>query len=82
MTMPTRLTADLDQVRAAYTPIRHIPARSSQYAASLLHIPGKQIAKTVAPRTRKADFARCAPGFLPRESSETSRASWWRSQTN
>jgi Ala-tRNA(Pro) deacylase len=50
MTMPARLTAHLDQAHAAYTPIHHIPARSSQYAASLLHIPGKQIAKTVALR--------------------------------
>jgi prolyl-tRNA editing enzyme YbaK/EbsC (Cys-tRNA(Pro) deacylase) len=50
MTMPARLTAHLDQAHAAYTPIHHIPARSSQYAASLLHIPEKQIAKTVVLR--------------------------------
>jgi Ala-tRNA(Pro) deacylase len=53
MTMPARLTAHLEQAHAAYTPIRHVPARSSQYAASLLHIPGKQVAKTVALRAGK-----------------------------
>jgi Ala-tRNA(Pro) deacylase len=53
MTMPARLKAHLDQAHAAYFPIRHIPARSSQYAASLIHIPGKQVAKTVALRSGK-----------------------------
>lgn len=50
MTMPARLTAHLDQAHAAYAPIHHAPARSSQYAASLLHTPGKRVAKTVALR--------------------------------
>ena len=53
MTMPARLNAHLDQAHVAYIPIHHIPARSSQYAASLLHTPGKQVAKTVAIRAGK-----------------------------
>ena len=30
--------------------VPHVPARSSQYAASLLHVPGKEVAKTVVLR--------------------------------
>ena len=52
-TMPARLKAHLEQAHVSYTPITHIPARSSQYAASLLHVPGKEIAKTVALRAGK-----------------------------
>jgi len=50
MTIPDRLTAHLSQKHIAYDTIHHIPARSSQYAASLLHVPGRQVAKTVALR--------------------------------
>jgi Ala-tRNA(Pro) deacylase len=50
MTIPARLTAHLEQSHAAYFPIHHTPARSSQYTASLLHVPGKHVAKTVALR--------------------------------
>ena len=53
MTMPTRLKAHLDQANVSYTLIPHVPARSSQYAASLLHIPGREVAKTVALRAGK-----------------------------
>lgn len=53
MTMPARLKAHLEQAHASYTRIPHIPARSSQYAASLLHVPGKELAKTVVLRTRE-----------------------------
>ncbi len=53
MTMPVRLKEHLDHAHAAYTPILHAPARSSQYAASLLHIPGREVAKTVVLRAGK-----------------------------
>jgi Ala-tRNA(Pro) deacylase len=33
--------------------VTHIPARSAPYAASLLHVPGGQVAKTVALRAGK-----------------------------
>jgi len=50
MTMPARLETHLEQAHASYTRVPHIPARSSQYAASLLHVPGKVVAKTVVLR--------------------------------
>jgi Ala-tRNA(Pro) deacylase len=50
MTMPARLKAHLEQAHASYTRVPHVPARSSQYAASLLHVPGKEVAKTVVLR--------------------------------
>jgi len=53
MTMPASLKAHLEQAHISYTRIPHIPARSSQYAASLLHVPGKEVAKTVALRAGK-----------------------------
>lgn len=51
MAIPARLKAHLEKARIAYTPVAHIPARSAQYAASLLHVPGKEVAKTVALRS-------------------------------
>jgi prolyl-tRNA editing enzyme YbaK/EbsC (Cys-tRNA(Pro) deacylase) len=47
-TLPARLKAHLEQAHVSYIRIPHVPARSSQYAASLLHVPGKEVAKTVA----------------------------------
>jgi len=51
MTMPARLKAHLEQSHAPYTLVSHIPARSSQYAASVLHVPGRHVAKTVVLRS-------------------------------
>jgi Ala-tRNA(Pro) deacylase len=53
MTMPARLEAHLEQAHISYVRFPHVPARSSQYAASLLHVPGKEVAKTVALRAGK-----------------------------
>ena len=53
MTIPVRLKDHLDQTHTFYVPIHHAPARSAQYAASLLHMPGKEVAKTVAMRAGK-----------------------------
>jgi Ala-tRNA(Pro) deacylase len=50
MAIPARLKAHLEQTHTAYFPVAHAPARSAQYAASLLHVPGKEVAKTVALR--------------------------------
>ena len=52
-TMPARLKAHLEQAHVSYSRTTHVPARSSQYAASLLHVPGKEVAKTVALRAGK-----------------------------
>ncbi len=50
MSMPAHLKAHLEQAHVSYADVAHIPARSSQYAASVLHVPGKEVAKTVALR--------------------------------
>jgi Ala-tRNA(Pro) deacylase len=50
MAIPARLKAHFEQTHTAYFPVTHAPARSAQYAASLLHVPGKELAKTVALR--------------------------------
>ena len=50
MSIPVHLKEHLEKAHASYSPVAHIPARSSQYAASLLHIPGKEVAKTVVLR--------------------------------
>jgi Ala-tRNA(Pro) deacylase len=47
MTMPTSLKTHLEKTHINYSMVPHLPARSSQYAAALLHIPGKEVAKTV-----------------------------------
>lgn len=52
-TMPARLKVYLGQAHVSYIRAPHVPARSSQYAASLLHVPGKEVAKTVALRAGK-----------------------------
>jgi len=48
MLMPERLESHLAQYHIAYSLILHGPAHSAQLAASFMHIPGKQVAKTVA----------------------------------
>jgi len=50
MNLPSSLKLHLEQAHVSYTRVSHIPARSSQYAASLLHVPGKEVAKTVVLR--------------------------------
>ena len=51
MTIPAGLKAHLEQTHTFYTHVSHVPARSSQYAASLLHVAGKEVAKTVVLRS-------------------------------
>jgi Ala-tRNA(Pro) deacylase len=48
MLMPERLESHLEQNHIAYSLILHVPTHSAQVAASLLHFPGKEVAKTVA----------------------------------
>jgi len=48
MSMPAHLKAHLEQAHGSYADVAHIPARSSQYAAYVLRVPGKEVAKTVA----------------------------------
>ncbi len=48
MLMPERLESHLEQHHIAYSLILHVRAHSAQAAASIMHIPGKEVAKTVA----------------------------------
>lgn len=50
MTMSARLKSYLDEHRIHYTLMIHSPAYTAQAAAATLHIPGKELAKTVVVR--------------------------------
>lgn len=50
MAIPARLKSHLDQAQVSYSPVSHVPTTGSQYSAMVLHIRGKEVAKTVALR--------------------------------
>ncbi len=50
MPMSARLKALLDQENIRYTLMTHSPAYTAQAAAATLHVPGKELAKTVVLR--------------------------------
>ena len=50
MLMRKRLESHLDQNQIPYSLILHRPTFSAQVAASLMHVPGKEVAKAVALR--------------------------------
>lgn len=74
MSTPARLKAHLEQAHAGYIRVPHIPARSSQYAASLLDVPGEKVAKSVA--RRKPSLACDTPGFLSCRPEKVGQYSW------
>lgn len=47
MTMSARLKTFLDESNIRYTLMTHSPAYTAQAAAATLHVPGKELAKTV-----------------------------------
>ena len=47
MTMSARLKSFLDENHVRYTLMTHSPAYTAQAAAATLHVPGKELAKTV-----------------------------------
>lgn len=47
MTMSARLKELLDKNKIRYTAMTHSPAYTAQAAAATLHVPGKELAKTV-----------------------------------
>jgi Ala-tRNA(Pro) deacylase len=49
--IPSRLKEHLQKAGVSYAHVAHVPARSAQYAASVMHISGKEMAKTVALRS-------------------------------
>ena len=48
MHMPKRLQSHLKENHITYSVIQHAPTYSAQVAASIMHIPGKEVAKTAA----------------------------------
>jgi Ala-tRNA(Pro) deacylase len=50
MSIPAKLKALLDTNRIRYTAITHSPAYTAQAAAAVMHVPGKELAKTVVLR--------------------------------
>jgi Ala-tRNA(Pro) deacylase len=61
MTIPARLKSHLDQARVSYSPVSHVPTSGSQYAAMVLHVPGKVVAKTVALRAGNQNILAVLP---------------------
>jgi len=50
MSIATRLKSFLDEQKVCYTLMTHSPAYTAQAAAATLHVPGKEVAKTVVVR--------------------------------
>ncbi len=50
MTMPARLKSHLDQAHISYSQITHALTYTARDAASIMHVPGKEVAETVVPR--------------------------------
>ncbi len=48
MSISARLKSFLDEHHVAYSVVTHAPAYTAQAAAAVMHVPGKEIAKTVA----------------------------------
>lgn len=51
MAMPARLKSELDQSHIAYSAVSHVPTQLAQFTASMIHVPGKKVAKTVVLRS-------------------------------
>jgi len=61
MGIPSRLKSHLEQAHVGYTPVSHVPTAGSQYAAMVMHIPGKEVAKTVALRSGRENILAVLP---------------------
>ena len=53
MMMPARLKSILKHDHVDFLALSHVPTYSAQYAASVMHVPGKEVAKTVVLRAGK-----------------------------
>jgi len=56
MSISSRLKSVLDSHRVPYTPISHTPTYSAQFAAAVMHEPGKDVAKSVVLRSGKKNL--------------------------
>lgn len=64
MLMPARLKSVLDREHVPYSAVPHAPAYGAQYAASVMHIHGKEVAKTVVLRAKTEAVARDGEDLL------------------
>lgn len=61
MSMSARLKSFLDENHIRYTLMTHSPAYTAQTAAHTMHIPGKEVAKTVVVRAGKETMLAVVP---------------------
>lgn len=61
MSMPARLKSELDQSHIAYSALSHVPTQLAQYTASMMHVPGKKVAKTVVLRAGRKTLLAVLP---------------------
>jgi Ala-tRNA(Pro) deacylase len=64
MLMPARLKSILDRQHISYSAKHHAPAYGAQYAASAMHVCGKEVAKTVVLRAETGTIARDGEDLL------------------
>jgi Ala-tRNA(Pro) deacylase len=57
MLMPARLKSVLDREHVTYSAISHTPVYGAQYAASVMHVHGREVAKTVVLRMKNGTVA-------------------------
>ena len=61
MSISTRLKSVLETNHIEYSPISHVPTYSAQFAAAVMHAPGKDVAKTVVLRSGKTNLIALLP---------------------
>jgi Ala-tRNA(Pro) deacylase len=61
MGIPAKLKSHLEQAHVGYTSVSHVPTAGSQYAAMVMHVPGKEVAKTVALRAGRENILAVLP---------------------
>lgn len=61
MAMPARLKSHLEEAHVSYSQIPHVPTSGSQYSAMVLHVPGKDVAKSIVLRAGKNNLLAVLP---------------------
>jgi len=51
MSISTRIKTHLEENHVPYTPVVHLPSYTAQGAAAVMHVPGREVAKTVVVAT-------------------------------
>jgi Ala-tRNA(Pro) deacylase len=61
MTVPVRLRTYLDEKKIHYTLLTHEPTYTSGVTAQVLHVPGRELAKTIVLRSAEETFVAVLP---------------------